>query len=158
MGAGRPRKPTKLKIIEGNRGKRPLDPSAEPEPTKGIPASPELFTDLERRVWDMVAGELNAFGMAYLLDGPMLEGLVVNYCRAVAADQVIRDKGMTYEMETKTGTMVMRRPEVDISSTCWKNAKSFASDFGLTMAARGKLALGNNKEVSDLDSILNGTA
>jgi P27 family predicted phage terminase small subunit len=152
MPAGRPRIPTAIKLLEGNRGHRKI--TQEPEPMKGIPEAPCYFNDKERNVWEFVAQELNGFGLAYHLDSSMLEGFVVNYVRALQADDVIRLNGLTYEMPTKQGFMIAQRPEVSISQQCWKAAKSFAQEFGMTLASRGKLAIGNLKEIDPLEELL----
>ena len=146
-------KPRALKILEGNPGHQALRP--EPEPTKGIPQPPAHLSDKERLVWDKIARELDAFGMAYHLDGYMLEGFVVNYCRAVECDLFLRREGRTYTIMTKQGNeMPVPRPEVAISASSWKAAKTFGSEFGLSMASRGKLALGKVKQIDDLETLL----
>jgi hypothetical protein len=42
MPRGRKPKPTKLRILEGNRGKRPL-PVGEPEPDPSVPSPPDFL-------------------------------------------------------------------------------------------------------------------
>lgn len=53
MRAGRKPKPTALRILEGNRGKRPL-PAGEPEPVRHLEPSdaPEWLSDQAREVWE----------------------------------------------------------------------------------------------------------
>ena len=48
---GRPKKPTKLKLIEGNPGKRPL-PKNEPKPKIKKSEAPEWLDETARAIWD----------------------------------------------------------------------------------------------------------
>ncbi len=57
-------KPTKLKLLMGNPGKRPINEN-EPEPERGIPAMPAWLREFPVAVeeWDREAGELDRMGV-----------------------------------------------------------------------------------------------
>jgi P27 family predicted phage terminase small subunit len=50
MPAGRPPKPTHLKLIEGNPGKRPLNAANEVQPL-GSPTAPKIMTKRAKAIW-----------------------------------------------------------------------------------------------------------
>ena len=65
----RPAKPTALKIIQGNPGKRPLN-KHEPKPTPGC-KKPAFVKGRCARVWNQYAPELERLGLLTSVDGPM---------------------------------------------------------------------------------------
>ena len=68
--AGRP-KPTALKAIEGNRGKRKT-PDNEPQPEAVIPDMPKTIDADAKRTWKKLAPMLEQLGLITEADGDML--------------------------------------------------------------------------------------
>lgn len=95
-----------------------------------------------KRLWKALVEQLDALGLMTKVDGAALEGCCMAYDRAVEADKVIARKGLIFDV-VKDGVVVMsyQRPEIAISQNAWKQYRAFCSDFGLTPASRGKLAL-----------------
>src|SRR3981081_4603684 len=54
---GRRPKPTRLKVLTGNPGKRPLN-ETEPRPEPAIPDCPMELGEVARREWNRLAGEI----------------------------------------------------------------------------------------------------
>jgi P27 family predicted phage terminase small subunit len=76
---GRRPKPTRLKLLTGNPGKRPLDAN-EPQPDPAIPDCPPELGPVARREWDRLVGELAALRLLTHLDRAALAA----YCNAYA--------------------------------------------------------------------------
>ena len=74
---GRPRKPTVLKILEGNPGRRPLNKS-EPQYEAKV-AKPDDLTGMASFWWDRVVPELVRLGLAQSVDLPSLVLLANDY-------------------------------------------------------------------------------
>src|SRR5208283_4087750 len=111
---GRPRKPTALRLLEGRRGKDKL--LATVEAPLGVPRPPAHLKGLARKLWNHLAPQLDALRLLSRIDGPNLEGLCVAYARAVGADLVIAEHGVTVDVSTDAGHIVRRvRPEVQVS-------------------------------------------
>src|SRR5436190_10759398 len=55
-------KPTRLKLLTGNPGKRPLKED-EPRPEPAVPECPPELSPLARQEWDRLTGELDALRM-----------------------------------------------------------------------------------------------
>ena len=70
----RPYKPTKLKILEGRRGHRPL-PENEPMPRPITPEIPDDLDDNAKKVWQRVAPMVGRLGLLTEVDGEMFGGL-----------------------------------------------------------------------------------
>lgn len=68
--AGRP-KPTALKVIEGNRGKRKL-PGNEPKPKPKAPPCPKDIDAGAKRAWRRIVPMIEGVGLLTVIDGDML--------------------------------------------------------------------------------------
>jgi len=78
---GRPSKPTELKALSGNPGKRPLN-KHEPKP-KGGAAQPLIMTAAAKKIWPKVVNSMPP-GIFSAADSYILSA----YCEAVAAHQL----------------------------------------------------------------------
>lgn len=137
---GRKPKPTALKILQGNPGHHPLR-KHEPEPRKGIPAAPIGWDEKANATYAALAAQLNAMGVLTDADGTALELLADALMEYRGAREVVRSKGSTYACRTKNNGMLTRtRPEVRIAESAWKRVSSILTEFGLTPAARTKVA------------------
>lgn len=151
MGARGPApKPTALKIIEGNPGRRPLNHD-EPKPSLGAPKCP-TWLDLEaKREWRRIVPELDRIGLLTKVDGTALAGYCQAYSRWREAEEVLSRDGLTFS--TPNG-YVQQRPEVAIAQKYLTIVKTFCAEFGLTPSARGRMTVpdkGNGEEESPFD-------
>jgi P27 family predicted phage terminase small subunit len=66
-------KPTKLKLLEGNPGRRPIN-EYEPEPSRGIPELPAWLREFPTAVeeWNREAEILNGMGVLTIAEGGTL--------------------------------------------------------------------------------------
>ncbi len=140
---GRPRKPTAFKVLEGNRGKRPLS-KREPKPQSGRPAKPMsvVADQISSAEWDRLANltTLKHARVLTIADGPMLEATCMAYARAREADAVLDADGLTYQSVTQGGGFIVRpRPEAAISAEAWRRYTAGLTHFGLSPATRGKV-------------------
>lgn len=149
---GPPKKPTRLKLIEGNPGGKPL-PKNEPKPpsTNGLPDPPARFGVDAVTEWARTGPVLHAMGLITLADMPMFEA----YCEAwggyVSAQRVYMDEPL---VEGQKGNLV-RNPAAQISRDCLDKAMSLARDFGMTPASRTRIDLpGGQATGGGLESLL----
>src|SRR3990167_8908338 len=103
-------KPSRLRVIEGNPGKRPLQKN-EPRPRPVRPTRPEWLSAEAKREWSRLAGELERLGLLTVVDRAALAGLCQAWARAAEAERVLAIEGMT--VTTPSG-YVQQRPEVAI--------------------------------------------
>ena len=120
--AGRPKKPTKLKLIEGSFVHRGLPR----EPKVGIGACPTHLSPLAKKQWKHLVHHLNALNLVTGVDRMLLEGLCVAYAQAVEADLVLSRLGLTCDHEDG---FQLQRPEVSISHNCWLRVKEFSTEL-----------------------------
>lgn len=139
----RPRKPTALRIIEGNAARRPL-PENEPKPELGAVA-PKWLSPLAAEHWSLVSEQLEEVGVLTRMDQTAL----ALYCEAFA-----RYKDAT-EHVTKFGTIVkspsgypMQSPYLAIASKAHEQMVKLLVEFGMTPAARSKVEVAGNGKKS----------
>lgn len=150
MPGGRPPKPPILKILEGNKGKRKI--RLGPKYDKGFGSCPKRLTGDARKLWRSLAPDLESKGLSAKVFRPALEGLCVNYARAIKADEILANEGFCFEFEktdkegNPIGSYMQQRPEVAISQKSWHIVKLFCVEFGLTPSSIGKVNAKNEEE------------
>ena len=99
---GRRPKPTALKKLQGNPGRRPLN-TAEPKPprARAVPPCPPYLEGEARREWHRMAPMLSASGMMSLADATALAA----YCQA-----------RRRRVEPDAGTQLPMLPQLPIAS------------------------------------------
>jgi P27 family predicted phage terminase small subunit len=133
---GRPPKPTAIKLVQGNPGKRPLN-SREPQPALGIPRCPKHLDDVARAEWRRLSKLL--LGMKVLTEADYLA--LANLCQAystmVDAQTQVKKLGILYK--TPSG-YVMESPLLGIVKSEMAIINSLLREFGLTPSSRTRVA------------------
>lgn len=132
-----PKKPTALKVLEGNPGKRPL-PKNEPKPAPIMPECPSWFDAEAKNFWIKYAPKLHALGLLTEVDGPAFEAICQRYSVWVRCEKRLKSKGLV--MTTETGYQ-QQRPEVSIAKNALADVKTFLTEFGMTPASRSRIDL-----------------
>jgi P27 family predicted phage terminase small subunit len=147
---GRPRKPTGLKILEGNRGRRKIVP--EPEPINGAPEMPEGMPEEAQKIWRQLVGELDRLGILTQIDGLSLEAA----CRGAAEGRWADGQREALQRQVDTGeekvdqSLVFRITMLNsLSKKGWQQWKSFGVEMGLTPASRSKLCVKPSEKAMD---------
>ena len=138
MSRGRKPKPTALKRLAGNPGKRKLN-DAEPQPTRGkrTPPAPKHLSDEARREWRRMAPHLHRLGLLTKVDMPALEGYCAAYARWVEAERKIDETGGEI-IETKNGNMI-QNPWLAVANRAMKEMQDWLREFGMTPSSRSKV-------------------
>lgn len=145
---GRKKQPAKLKILNGNPGKRQIE--SEPEPTAGVPLCPAWFNEDAKEEWDRVVPELDRIGILTVVDGAVIQGHCLNYARAVQCERILDEEGQTFETEHGP----KKRPEATIAKECWGMVRAFLSELGLSPAARARLGSVSKDKPDDFEDYL----
>lgn len=139
--AGRRPKPTRIKELAGNPGKRPLN-KREPQPDQGSPTRPEWLMTEAKREWNRVTRHLEAMGLLTTADRAALANYCEWWARWVQAEKALKEHGLTF---TTPNGYVQQRPEVAIAQKAAAICKSFLTEFGLTPASRSRIAVPEKK-------------
>ncbi len=139
---GRKPKPTRLKVVAGNPGRRTLNKN-EPKSTAYLSAAPDWFDEMQRQKWD-VAIESAPRGLLGTMDREVLVVWVcasVMHRRAMVA-QTTLDKGKAAPMLTKTpGGMPIQSPYVGIINKQAQIMIKAAAEMGFTPSSRSRLSV-----------------
>ncbi len=139
---GRKPKPTALKVLEGNPGKRPLN-DREPVPPKAKLKGPAWLLPEAKKEWKRLAPALEAMGVLTMADLTAFEGYCQAYARWKEAEAFITQHGSIFQ--TPSG-YVQQVPQVSIAQQNLKIMQSFCSEFGLTPATRARIIAGAGSE------------
>jgi len=145
-------KPTALKELAGNPGKRALN-TQEPKPKKEIPICPPHLKGVARTEWNRVTKELSALGVISLIDRASLVAYCtawadyVNACKMVEKEGAvaISDKGGMYQ-----------NPWVGIKNSSMDRLVRISSEFGMTPASRTRVKVDTPNEEDEMAKYLFG--
>jgi P27 family predicted phage terminase small subunit len=132
-------KPTRLKILTGNPGCRPL-PTGEPQPEVGLPRCPARFKGDARKLWNQFARQLTACGIATKLDATALEMLVDQHQAYTAASAQVLKTGPVW-LERGEGTIpkFAYSPYWVQQQRAFKHMLAMLREFGMTPSGRASV-------------------
>ncbi|WP_223563937.1 phage terminase small subunit P27 family [Pantoea agglomerans] len=147
--AGRRPKPTPLKLVTGNPGKRAIN-KKEPKPAREIPSPPSHLTDEGKTAWGRLSVLLDGMGVLTVADAFALERLCDIYAEILVLREDIEAEGRTYKTETQQGDKLTKaNPSVAMLADADRRFKSYLVEFGLTPAARSKVNVNGGKKEED---------
>lgn len=137
--AGRRPKPTALKLVHGNAGKRAIN-KKEPKPAREIPSCPAHLDDSGKVAWGRLSVLLDRMGVLTEADTFALERLADCYTDILECRKLVERDGRTYTTTTAQGdTLIKGNPAVNQLRAADAQFKSYLVEFGLTPAARSKV-------------------
>ena len=133
-------KPTALKLVRGNPGKRPLG-KAEPKPKPNVPTPPPHLCEDAVDEWQRVCGELAALGIISNLDRAALSAYCQAYGRWAQAERALakmkNDAGGLI-IQTQSGNMI-QNPLVGVANKAMADMVRYCVEFGMTPSARTRI-------------------
>lgn len=142
---GRKPKPTAIKELEGNPGKRALNKN-EPAPEKKAPRCPTWLEPEAKKEWKRLAKQLGNLGILTEIDMASFAGYCQAYARWKEAEEFITKHGTI--VKTPSGYW-QQVPQVSIAQTYLKTMSRFCEQFGLTPSSRSRLSVDGESEVDD---------
>lgn len=150
MAAGRPRKPTKLKLIEGTIRADRFNEEEPEAPPADVRTPPDWLPPRSeaRRLWRRVAPVLSRMGVLTVADTDALALLCSVLADVIELEEDIRKKGREYESyielegekgETIVKRIVRPRPQVAMLSDARRMVKAMWVEFGMTPSARSRV-------------------
>ena len=147
-------KPSALKLIQGNPGKRKINKS-EPQPKPVRRPRPPIDLDEDaKKEWGRVVRELEALGLLSKLDLPVLSAYCVAYSRFKSANDALNavaDKDKAFRgllIKTKQGNWI-QNPLVGVARRAADDMTRLAAEFGMTPSSRTRLQVNAPKEVDE---------
>ena len=142
---GPPKKPTKMKILEGNPGGKRI-PKDELEPRPSMPDAPAHLDDDGKSEWYRICEGLHYMGILSEDDRNALAAYCSSYSlwaqswRAIKGMQKEGVLGSGLMIKTTNGNMI-QNPLVGTANSAARDMVKYAAEFGLTPAARAKISM-----------------
>lgn len=139
MKRGPKTKPTVLKLLEGNPGKRPL-PECEPHPQIGVPRCPKRITGEGRKLWNAIGRRLADCGIMTLVDGQAFELLIASYVEYCEASAKVSQSGPVW-LEKGDGKIpkFAYSPYWVQMNRAAKRMHAMLREFGMTPSSRASV-------------------
>jgi len=134
MHRGTKPKPTRLKLLAGNPGKRPLN-EREPQFQNRMPPPPSHLDRLERQEWNRICKMLAAARILTEADRDALAVYSVIYTRWAEAEREIKKNGPV----VKVGNSIQLSPYLTIANRCMEQMLRLWAEFGLTPSSRTRI-------------------
>lgn len=149
--SGPPPKPTHLKRLEGNPGKRPLNEN-EPQPQVSRPNCPAILQGPARTEWNRIVPELEALGLLSRLDRAALAMYCIAWGQVMTLQKTL--KGQSPIIKTPNGA-VIDNPLISQRDRAMKLAHKFLTEFGMTPSSRSRISVDPSAgEKDDLEALL----
>jgi P27 family predicted phage terminase small subunit len=135
---GQPPKPTVLKKLQGNPGKKAL-PKNEPQPrvSNKVPRAPSSLNKVAQKEWRRIVGELYTIGLLTEIDIAGLQAYCSCYAQWQDAQSNIQQHGVL--MKSPTG-FPMQSPYLAISNRAMVEMRKWLQEFGMTPSSRARVS------------------
>jgi P27 family predicted phage terminase small subunit len=146
---GPPPKPTTIKILEGNPGKRPLN-TREPRAERTLPDPPKSMKPENKREWRKWAKILLQAGVATQLDSiafGLLIGALVKHQEA--ADNVAKYGPVWMEKGDSAIPKFQYSPWWVVQNREFDKLKGLLAEFGMTPSARSRVLSNSENQQPD---------
>lgn len=143
MTAGRKPKPTHLKLVTGNPGKRSL-PKREAKTKPALPKPPPFLTADAVEEWNRIARQLFNLGVLAEIDRAALAAYCQAYGRWAQAEKALKQMA---ERDHLTGGLMIKtsngnaiqNPLVGTANKAASDMMRYAAEFGMTPSARSRI-------------------
>lgn len=147
---GRKPKPTAVKELEGNPGKRALN-HAEPQPASDKPTCPSHIKGEARKEWNRISKDLHAAGLLTKID----KAALAIYCQAwerwVEAEEQLKKVGPV--VKSPSGYPVLN-PFWSVANKAMSQMQKALVEFGMTPSSRSRIHVADTAADDELEEFL----
>jgi P27 family predicted phage terminase small subunit len=142
---GRKPQPTKLKLLRGNPGKRPL-PENEPQLEASMPEPPEFLEGAGLKEWNRIAPLLHGAGLLTALDSAALGVGCQSYGVYLEATRNLRKSGTV--IKSIQGQPMMS-PYLKVANVALQQWTRMLAEFGMTPSSRTRIKVPDATPAND---------
>jgi len=143
-------KPTKLKLLHGNPGKRKLpEDEVEPGHTVKIPMAPRYLDKVAKKEWKRIAKELHPMGLMANVDLTALSAYCSEYSKWIYSTGQIQKHGMLIKAQSG---FPMQSPYLQIANKAQAEMRKWLTEFGMTPSSRAGMKVESPKPKSKAES------
>jgi P27 family predicted phage terminase small subunit len=147
---GRKPKPTEIKRIEGNPGKRPLN-DAEPVMDAKLPNAPTHLSAEAQKEWRRIGHDLLDAGLMSKIDRAALASYCQSWARWVEAETQLKKHGPI--VKSPSGYPI-QNPWLSIANKAMAQMLKVLPEFGMTPSSRSRIRI-DGQQADDLEDFLN---
>ena len=150
--SGRKQTPTRIKLLHGNPGRRPLN-QAEPQPTVRLPRVPDHLSPAAKKEWRRAGRFLLQQGLISDLDLAAFAAYCQAWGRWVESEQALSSFGVM--LKSPNGFPV-QSPYLAVANRAMDQMRSLLSEFGMSPASRTRVAASPIEEEDEFEAFLAG--
>jgi P27 family predicted phage terminase small subunit len=143
-------KPTALKVLQGNPGKRRLDPR-EPKPPLEIPPCPEHLSEAAKAEWQRMSEQLYQLGLLTALDLALLAAYCQAWGRWLEAERHLEEEGAI--LASPDGGLMLS-PWIPIAGKAMNQMHRLLVEFGMTPSSRTRIRVSPPAGADAFDELL----
>lgn len=147
---GRKPKPTAIKELTGNPGKRPLNQN-EPQPPREIPQCPRHLNAEAKKEWHRIVKDLHTAGLFTKVDRPALAAYCQAYGRWVMAEKKLA--GLEDMVDETPNGMRVQSVYLQIANKAMDQMRRFLVEFGMTPSARSRVTVQMPEEMDEFEML-----
>lgn len=158
-------KPTRVKILEGNPGKRAL-PADEPQPgvESDIPPPPKHLSKTAKEEWRRMSVVLHRNGLLTEIDYTALSLYCQAWGRWVDAEEILEKTQMSIKTPdgviksgmtcVTTNGNIIQSPYLNIANTAMRDCHKYITEFGMTPSSRTKVSISKQEKKSKFSGLI----
>ena len=134
-----------MKILQGNPGKRRLDPEKEPKPPKG-PVEPPEMSEAARKVWDKLAPKCEEMGTLTSVDAEAFGVFCELQATLAQCSKMKGEPGFCYFIEFTTvdgagneHVQLKESPVIKLERNTAMALRAYYERFGLEPSSRSRI-------------------
>jgi P27 family predicted phage terminase small subunit len=135
MARGPQPKPTVIKLITGNPGRRPLN-EREAKPAVAIPSPPDLLKGEALKEWKRITPLLAEVGLMAKLDRAILAGYCKAWDRWLECERMLETTGLIVKA---ANGYPMYSPYLAAANKALDQARQYSEQIGLSGASRSRI-------------------
>ena len=147
---GRKPKPTALKLLTGNPGKRAINED-EPKPKAKMPACPEQLQGEARKEWHRMGKKLHALGLVTEIDKAALTVYCQAWGRWAEAEVNLQKYGPV--IFSKAGIPI-QSPYMSIANRALELMMKALVEFGMSPSSRSRVKVDKPEEVDEFEQLM----
>jgi P27 family predicted phage terminase small subunit len=138
-GQGRPPHPAKLKILNGNPGKREIPKEIQPQ--QGIPDPPDRLDAIGLEAWHWAIGVMAHTGVITKAESAILEIFADTWSKYHQARELVQEHGIA--IKTQNGE-IKRNPLTTEMHRYRDACAKYLTELGFTPVARARIGMGSS--------------
>lgn len=149
---GRKPKPSELKRLSGNPGRRPIEEHV-PRLRHGMPECPPHLDAAAKVEWKRISVQLMAVGLLTKVDRAALAAYCQTYSRWAEAEGMIKAHGILVK---GMGGFPLPNPALRIADRAMDQMLKFLTEFGMSPSSRSRVTAAHEGQLDMMEEYLFG--